>query len=182
MKSIPTLAIIVLLFFACKLCSFTGTKPPPFPSPSPSPQPMKYAADLLKPKLGSFTLVKRRTKDDMLKIPDPGEFFRTTVERSNDAGLAEYKSEESNSVLLSVYSYPSPEIAASMFDRSEKDMKGSYRWRGVQITTTQHGKRIEGTDSKDRGAVIWTNGYWLFMSQARSGIADARSLADSVGY
>lgn len=182
MKSLSTLAGIALLFFACKLCSFTGNTNRPIPYPSPTPRPMMYAADLLKSKLGSFTLVKRRTRDDMLKIPDNGGFFRTVTEGSNDAGIAEYRSEESNTVLLSVYSFPSPEVAASMFDKFEKDMKGSYRWKGVQITTTQHGKRIEGTDSKERGAVVWTNGYWLFMAQARSGIADARSLAQSVGY
>jgi hypothetical protein len=182
MKSIPGLTIIVLLFFACKLCSFTGTKRPPFSSPSPSPsqQPLKYAADFLKQKLGSFTLVKHRTREEMQKGSEG--FASTILQRSNDAGIAEYRSETSQSVSLWVISFPSPDVAASTFDEFEKDMKGSYRWRGVRTTTTQRGKRIEGIDSKARGVVIWTNGYWLFMTSARSGLSDASSLADSVGY
>ena len=116
----------------------------------------------------------------MRKVADG--FFATILARSNDAGVAEYRSESSQSVVLSVYSFPSPDVAASTLDEFEKDIRGSYRWSGVSTTTTQRGKQIEGIDSKARGAVIWTNGYWLFMTSARSGLSDAKSLADSVGY
>lgn len=180
MKSLSTLAAIGLLFFACKLCSFTGNTNRPIPYPSPTPRPMMYAADLLKSKLGSFTVVKRRTRDELLK--DSEGFIATILKRSNDAGIAEYKSETSQSLLLWVFSFPSPEAAASTFEEFEKDIKGSYRWSGVRTTTTQRGKRIEGIDSKARGAVIWTNGYWLFMTSARGGLSEASSLADAVGY
>ena len=181
MKSISTLVIIGLLFFACKLCSFTGNTNRPIPQPSPTPRPLLYAADLIKPKLGSFTLVKKRTRDDVVKMVSSEPTARNIVGRSNDSGIGAYNSEKGEPVLLWVFSFPSPDVAASMFNEFENDIRGSYRWRNVKSTTLEHGKRLEGIDSKSRAVVIWTNGYWLFWVWS-SEPELTNSFVSSVGY
>lgn len=182
MKSIPSLAILVLLFFACKLCSFTGTKNPSFSTPSPSPRPLMYAADLIKPQLGSFTLVKRFTKEEMRKTARG--FGTKMLDQSNDAGVGEYRSDTVKSAVLSVYAYSTAATAASIFDEMETDMRQSRRWTLVRAVPRQSGKRIEGLgelSGKGRGMVVWNNGYWLFMTIGDD-LSEASSLADSVGY
>ena len=181
MKSLSTLAILGLLLFACKLCSFTGGNKNATPTPTPTPRPQMYAADFLKPKLGTFTLMKRRTKEEIVKVVSSEPKLRSMVERANDSGLAAYNSEKGEPALLWVFSFPSPDMAASEFDEAEKDLRTSGRWRNVSSTTTEHGKRIEVIDSKSRAAVIWTNGYWLFWAWSGDP-ALTDSFVNSVGY
>lgn len=182
MKSIPSLAIIVLLFFACKLCSFTGTKTPSFPSPSPSPRPLMYAADLIKPQLGSFTLVKRFTKEEMRKTTRAS--LIKILDQANDAGVGEYRSDTVKSAVLSVYAFSSAATAASTFDEMETEMRQSRRWTLVRAVPRQSGKRIESLgelSGKVRGMVVWNNGHWFFMVIGDD-LSEASSLANSVGF
>ena len=180
MKPLSSLALIAVLLFACKLCSFTGNNNKPAPKPTPTPQPLMYAADFLKTRLGPFTLTKIRTRDELLKTARSEPSIRKIVEKSNDSAIGSYESEKRQPAILWVFSFPSPEVAASQFDDFEKDMRVTS-WRNVKTTNLEHGRRIEGTDSKSRAAVIWTNGYWLFW--AWSGDASLTdSLVGSVGY
>jgi len=179
-KPLSSLALIAVLLFACKLCSFTGNNNKPAPKPTPTPQPLMYAADFLKTRLGPFTLTKIRTRDELLKTARSEPSIRKIVEKSNDSAIGSYESEKREPAILWVFSFPSPEVAASQFDDFEKDMRVTS-WRNVKTTNLEHGRRIEGTDSKSRAAVIWTNGYWLFW--AWSGDASLTdSLVGSVGY
>jgi hypothetical protein len=140
-----------------------------------------YAADFLKTKLGSFTLTKLRTREEVIKMSDTDAKIREILERSSDSGLGAYKSEKDQPVLIWVFSFPTPDQAASTFEEFAKDMRGSYRWRNVKSSTIEHGKRIEGTDSKSRATIIWTNGYWLFWVWSGDP-ALSTSFAESVGY
>jgi hypothetical protein len=179
-KSLSTLALIGLLFFACKLCSFTGNNNKPPPTPTPTPQPLMYAADFLKTKLGQFTLTKIRTRDELLKTTSSEPSIRKIIEKASDSALGSYESEKRKPALIWIFSFPTPEVAASQFDDFEKDMRVT-RWRNLKTTNLAHGRRIEGTDSKSRAAVIWTNGYWLFWAWSGDP-ALTDSLVDSVGY
>jgi hypothetical protein len=179
MKSISSLAVVGLLLFACKLCSFTaGNKNT---APSPTPRPLVYAADFLKPKIGSFTLFKRRARDELLKDASSDANLRNMLERSNDAGVASYKSEKEEPAIFCVFSFRSPDGATSELDQFEKDIRGTYRWRNITSRIIEHGKRLEATDSKSRTAVMWTNGYWLFWVWSGDP-ALTNSFANSVGY
>jgi len=180
MKSLSSLALIAVLLFACKLCSFTGNTNKPTPTPTPTPQPMMYAADFLKTKLGPFTLTKIRTRDELLKTAGSEPSIRKIIEKSSDSAIGSYENEKREAALVWVFSFSSPDVAASQFDDFESDMRVT-RWRNVKTTELAHGRRIEGTDSKSRAAVIWTNGYWLFWAWSRDP-ALTNSLVDSVGY
>jgi len=180
-KSLSSLALIAVLLFACKLCSFTGNNNKPAPTPTPTPEPLMYAADILKTRLGPFTLSKIRTREEVLKSVSSEPAVRKLVDHASDTAIGSYKSENGEVVLLWVFSYPTPDLAESAFDDSEKDMQGSHRWRNVKTTTLAHGRRIEGTDSKSRAAVIWTNGYWFFWAWSDNP-ALTNSFVSSVGY
>ena len=181
MKSFTSLAIIGLLLFACKLCSFTGTHGPS-PGPTPTPQPLTYAGDLIRQQLGSFTLVKHLTREEMRK--DTTGFRLTLINKSNDAGLGEYRSDTGKPVTLMVFSFASKEITSSVLAELEEDLRTSRHWRSITTGSTQHGKKLEGVrndNGESQGIVIWNNGYWLFTAFAED-ISVARSLFDSVGY
>jgi hypothetical protein len=183
MKSIPTLALIALMLFACKLCNLTNNKNTPPPRPTPTPRPLLYAGDLIKQQLGSFTLVKHVTREEMKKTASG--FGVQLLNQSNDAGVGQYRSETGKTVLLSVYSFSSEEAASAVMDQLEQESKqrGS-RTIIIKNTPTAHGKRIEALgviSRKVQGMVVWNNGYWFFMTLADT-LSDARSLADAVGY
>ena len=183
MKAISTLALIAMLFFACKLCNFTGNQNTPPPRPTPTPRPMLYAADLIKQQLGSFSLVKHVTREEMKKTASG--FGVQLLNQANDAGVGQYRSETGKTVLLSVYSFSSERTATDVMDQLEQESKQ----RGsktviIKNTPTDHGKRIEAIgliSGKVQGMVVWNNGYWFFMTLADN-LSDARSLADAVGY
>ena len=177
MKSISTLAVIGLLLFACKLCSFTGNTNRTLPGSSPSTG--SYARDFIKPKLGSFTLIKSYTKEETRKTAS-GLAIKL-LDQSEDAAAGEYKSDSVKSVVLMTCAYSSPDTPASLIDDMEKDMRRSSAWRTVTNVPQQSGRRIEAEDSKGNGLVIWNNGYWLFMTIGDSP-STTSSLADGVGY
>ena len=183
MKSISTLALIALLFFACKLCNLSGNQNTPPPRPTPTPRPMLYAADMIKQQLGSFTLVKHVTREEMKK--SASGFGVQLLNQSNDAGVGQYRSDAGKTVLLSVYSFSSEQTASTVMDQLEQESKqrGS-RTIIIKNTQTDHGKRVEAIGvigGKVQGMVVWNNGDWFFMTLADS-LSDARSLADAVGY
>lgn len=182
MKSISSLAIIAVMLFACKLCSFTGTNNPPVATPTPTPRPLLYAGDLIKQKLGTFTLVKHTTREEMRKAARG--FGSTLLDKSNDAGVGEYRSDKAQTVLLWVFSFSSRETVDAAMDEFEKEMRRSKQWTLVNTNTTERGKRLEALGvfkGKSTGMVLWNNGQWLFMTLG-PGLSEARSLADAVGY
>lgn len=184
MKSLSTLALLGLLFFACKLCDFTGSnKNTAPPTPSPTAQPMLYAGDLIKQQLGRFSLVKHSTKEEMKKTASG--FGIQLLNQANDAGVGQYRSEKGKQVLLSVYSFSTPQGASSLVEQMEREGKDS-KSKNVVIKSTQtaNGKRLEALGLMGRklqAMVVWNNGYWFFMTMADS-MTDATALADAVGY
>lgn len=184
MKSIPSVVIIVLLLFACKLCSFTGTKDnsPSTPTPTPTPRPLLYANDLIRQQLGPFVLIKHSTREEMRKTA--AGFTATLVEKSNDAGIGVYRSDKIRSAILSVYSFPTRETVDSVVDHFQSDMRQSKKWTLVKTAPAEQGKRLEALgvlNGKASGLVLWSNGQWLFMTTG-DGLTEARLLADAVGY
>jgi hypothetical protein len=182
MKSISSLATIALLLFACKLCSLTGTNNPPVATPTPTPRPLLYAGDLIKQRLGTFTLVRHSTREEM-RTSAPA-FGSSLLDKSNDAGVGEYRSDKSQTVLLSVFSFSTRATADSAMDEFERDMRQSKKWTLVKTDNTENGKRLESLgvlNRKSSGMVLWNNGQWLFMTLG-DGLSEARSLADAVGY
>ena len=179
MKSLSTLATIGLLFFACKLCSFTGNTNRPISDSSPSPQPLMYARELIKPQLGSFTLLKSYTREETRKTASG--FAITALDRSTDAATGEYKSPSVKSVILMACAYSSQATPESLVYEMEREMRQSSAWRTVTNVPRQTGKRVEGEDTKGNGLVLWCNGQWLFITIGDS-LSDASSLANAVGY
>ena len=183
MKSLSSLALIAMLLFACKLCSFTGNNNKPAPTPTPTPQPLIYANDLIKQQLGNFSLVKHVTKEEMRKTASG--FGVQLLNQANDAGVGEYRSDKGKTALLSVYSFSSPESASSIVDQLEREGRNpKSRTAIISNTQTAHGKRMEAlgmVGRKLQAVVVWNNGYWFFMTMSDS-IADARALSEAVGY
>ena len=183
MKSLSSLALIAMLLFACKLCSFTGNNNKPAPTPTPTPQPLIYANDLIKQQLGNFSLVKHVTKEEMRKTASG--FGVQLLNQANDAGVGEYRSDKGKAALLSVYSFSSPESASSIVDQLEREGRNpKSRTAIISNTQTAHGKRMEAlgmVGRKLQAMVVWNNGYWFFMTMSDS-IADARALSEAVGY
>src|SRR2546423_7093151 len=183
MKSISTLALIALLFFACKLCNLSGNQNTPAPNPTPTPRPMLYAADMIKQQLGSFSLVKHVTREEMKKTASG--FGVQLLNQANDAGVGQYRSGSGKSALLSVYSFSTEQTATEVMNQLEQESKNkSSRTVILKNTQTDHGKRIEAIGligGKIQGMVVWNNGDWFFMTMSDS-LSDARSLADAVGY
>ena len=183
MKSISTLALVAMLFFACKLCNFTGNKNTPPPRPTPTPRPMLYAADLIKQQLGSYSLIKHVTREEMKKTASG--FGVQLLNQANDAGVGQYRSETGKTALLSVYSFSTEATASQVMTQLEQESKNrSSKTVILKNTQTDHGKRIEAIgliSGKVQGMVVWNNGYWFFMTMSDS-LSDARALADAVGY
>ncbi len=173
MKSISSLATIFLLIFACRLCSFTGHKSTPKPSSSPTS--LSYASDLIKEQLGTFRLIKSYNKEEAKKASYG--FTVKLIDQSTDAALGEYKSSNGQSVVLLVTSYSTTTLPASLVDEIGKDRV----WKTVKVIPKQTGKRVEGEDGLGNVVIIWSNGYWVFMTAGDSR-SDASSLADNVGY
>jgi hypothetical protein len=183
MKSVSTLALIAMLFFACKLCNFSANNNTLPPRPTPTPRPMLYAADLIKQQLGSYSLVKHVTREEMKK--SASGFGVQLLNQSSDAGVGQYRSETGKTALLSVYSFSSEQTSTDVMNQLEQESKNrSSRTVILKNTPTDHGKRIEAIGligGKIQGMVVWNNGYWFFMTMSDS-LTDARSLADAVGY
>lgn len=183
MKSLSSLALIAMLLFACKLCSFTGNENKPTPTPTPTPQPLIYANDLLKQQLGQFTLVKHVTKEEMRKTATG--FGVQLLDQSKDAGIGQYRSDKGKTAVLSVYSFSSPEAASAIVDQLERESREpKSRTAVISTTQTANGKRMEALGvigRKMQAMVVWNNGYWFFMTLSDS-IADARGLSQAVGY
>ena len=183
MKSLSSLALIAILLFACKLCSFTGNENKPAPTPTPTPQPLLYANDIIKQQLGDFSLVKHTTKEEMRKTASG--FGIELLNQAQDAGVGEYRSAKGKTAILSVYSFSSPESASSIVDQLEQEGRNpKSRTAIISNTQTANGKRMEAlglVGRKIQAMVVWNNGYWFFMTMS-DGIADARALEKAVGY
>ena len=183
MKSLSSLALIAMLLFACKLCSFTGNNNQPTPAPTPTPQPLLYANDLIKQQLGQFSLVKHVTKEEMRKTATG--FGVQLLDQAKDAGVGDYRSDKGKTAILSVYSFSSPESASSIVDQLEREGRNPKSHTAIiSSTQTANGKRMEAlgmVGRKLQAMVVWSNGYWFFMTMSDS-IADARALSEAVGY
>lgn len=175
MKSISTIAIIGLLFFACKLCSTTGHRNHPVESSTPVP--LMYARDLIKPQLGSYALIKSYTKEEARRTATG--FTADLIDQSNDTAGGEYKS-SGRSVALMACNYLNTYTPASLVDKIESGMRGSRVWKTIKTTPRNSGKQIEAEDQQGNAVVVWNNSYWVFITIGNP--ADAKSLADSVGF
>ena len=71
MKTISTLALLGLIFFACKLCSFSDNtnRSNSNSNSSPSSQSTMYAREFIKPELGQFSRSKSYTKEESARPP-----------------------------------------------------------------------------------------------------------------
>jgi len=187
MKSISSLATILLLIFACRMCNFTGSKSTPEPSSSPtsgsypsdSPTSKSYPSYYIKEQLGTFRLIKSYNKEETRKTASG--FTLKFIDQSVDTATGEYKSSDVQDVVLMVASYSTTTLPASLVDEIETAMRADPAWKTMKVIPTQVGKRVEGVDGRGHSLVVWNTGYWVFMT-AGSSPSDASSLADSVVY
>lgn len=183
MKSITSLAVIGLLLFACKLCSFTGNTNRPVNvdvEANPTPRPLMYARDFIKQYPGRpYTLVKTYNKEEARKTASG--FTVKLIEQSSDTAGGEYKMYSGRTVVLMACSYSNTTTPSSLVDEIETNLRNSRAWKSVRTVPKSTGKRVEGTDGQGNGLVIWSNGQWLFLTVG-SNLSDATSVADGVGY
>lgn len=180
MKSITSLALIGLLFFACKLCSFSDNTNRPISYSSPSPQKLMYARDFIKQYPGRpYTLVKTYNKEEASKTASG--FTVKLIERSSDTAGGEYKMNSGGTVVLMACSYSDTTMPASLVDELETSLRGSSSWKNVRTIPKSTGKRVEGVDGQGNGLVVWSNGQWLFLAIGDN-LSDVTSVADGVGY
>jgi hypothetical protein len=180
MKLISTLALVGLLFFACKLCSFSGNTNRPNSSSSPSPQKLMYARDFIKQYPDRpYTLVKTYNKEEARKTASG--FTVKLIERSSDTAGGEYKMNSGSTVVLMVCSYSDTTTPASLVDELETSLRSSSAWKSLRTIPKSTGKRVEGVDGQGNGLVVWSNGQWLFLAIG-SNLSAVTSVADGVGY
>ena len=177
MKSISSLATILLLIFACRMCNFTGSKSTPEPSSSPTSG--SYANDFIKEQLGPFRLIKSENKEALRK--GASGFTVKFIDQSVDTATGEYKSSDVQDVVLMVASYSTTTLPASLVDEIETGMRADTTWKTMKVIPTPNGKRVEGVDGRGHSLVVWNTGYWVFMTLGDRP-SDASSLADNVGY
>jgi hypothetical protein len=177
MKSVISLATIFLLIFACRICSFTGSKSTP--QASSSPRSVSYPSDLTRQQLGPFRLMHAYNKQELRKTASG--FTLTLIDQSTDAAGGEYKSSDIQSVALMATSYPTTTLPAALVDQIETGLRADTAWKTVKAIPTQNGKRVEGVDGQGNSLVIWNSGYWVFLTVGSNPSA-ASSLADNVGY
>jgi hypothetical protein len=144
---------------------------------------MLYANDLIKQQLGNFTLVTHSTMEVMKKTASASG--TQLLNQASDAGVGEYRSDKGKTVLLTVYSFSSPQAASNLVDQMERGGRDAKSESTIlKSTQTANGKRLEVLsvlERKLKSMVIWNNGYWFFMTIGDS-MTDASALADAVGY
>jgi hypothetical protein len=178
MKTISTLAVLGLLFFACKLCSFSDNSNRSNSNSTPSSQSTMYAREFIKPELGRFSRSKSYTKEELSKTAS-GSTVKM-IEQSGDCAGGEY-SGGSGAAALMACSYSGSSVPATLIDEIEQQIKNDRGMRFVRAVPKGSGKRVEATDSQGRGVVAWNNGHWLFMTIGNS-LSDTTTLSDAVGY
>ena len=180
MKTVSTLAIVGMLFFACKLCSFSGNtnRPNSNSNSSPSPQSTAYARDFIKPELGRFSRSKSYTKEELSKTASG--FTVKMIAQSGDCAGSEYSGGSGPAALMAC-SYSGSSVPTALIDEIEQEIKNDRGMQFVRAVPKGSGKRVEATDSQGRGVVAWNNGHWLFMTIGNS-LTDTTALADAVGY
>ena len=182
MKTISTLALVGLLFFACKLCSFSDNtnRSNSNSNSSPSPQKLMYARDFIKQYPGRpYTLVKTYNKEEARKTASG--FTVKLIERSSDTAGGEYKMNSGGTVVLMACSYSDTATPAALVDELETSLRGASAWKSVRAIPKSTGKRVEGVDGQGNGLVVWSNGQWLFLAIGDS-LSSVTSVADGVGY
>jgi hypothetical protein len=145
---------------------------------------MLYAGDLIKQQLGHFSLIKHSTKEEMRKTASG--FGVQLLNQATDAGIGQYRADNGKTVILSVYSFSSPQSASSLIEQMEKEGRDSKSKTAIIKTTptANGGKRLEAlgmVGRKLQAMVVWNNGYWFFMTMGDS-MVEATALADAVGY
>ena len=178
MKSISTLAVVGLLFFACKLCSVSDNTNRPNSNSSPSSPSTLDAREFIKPELGRFRLSKSYTKEELSKTASG--FTVKMIAQSGDCAGGEY-SNGSGTAALMACSYSGSSVPVALIDEIEQEIKNDQGMRLVRAAPDSSGKRVEATDSQGRGVVTWHlhRHDWLFMTIGKS-MSDATALADAV--
>lgn len=149
----------------------------PTPTPTPKVQSI-YAKELIKPTLGSFTLIKAMTRDDVRKVSS-GEML-DVIQQANDVAAGAYKSSDGQTLSLIVSSYPTSNRPAQFVELMEKSTQGSS-FRSSRTIQKDTGKRVEAESNRGDGMVVWNNGFWLFIAWGPT-LSDAVALADAFGY
>ena len=178
MKSITALAVIGLLFFACKLCSSSGNSNHPISNSSPSSTGKSFARDYIKPQYGKFSLSKSLTMEEARKTASG--FTVKMLEQSRDAAGGEYSGGAGTAALM-VCAYSSTSVPAALIEDLEQQIKSDRGMRLVRSIPDSTGKRVEATDGKGRAVIGWSNGHWLFVTIGPN-LSDTTSLANSVGF
>ncbi len=149
------------------------------PTPTPTPKVESiYAKDLIKPTMGSFTLIKTMTREDVRKVSS-GEML-TAIQQANDVAAGAYRSSDSQTLSLIVSSYPTSNRPADFVTVMERSTQGSG-FRSTRTVQATNGKRVEAESNRGDGLVVWNNGFWLFIVWGPT-LPDAVALADAVGY
>lgn len=178
MKSITALAVIGLLFFACKLCSTSNNSNQPISNSSASSTGKSFARDYIKPQYGRFSLSKSGTKEEARKTASG--FTVKMLEQSRDAAAGEYSGGTGPAALM-VCAYSSPSVPAELIEEFERQIKSDRGMTLVRAVPDSTGKRVEATDSRGKGVVGWSNGHWFFLTIGAN-LSDATSLANSLGF
>jgi hypothetical protein len=178
MKLFTTLATLCLLFFACKLCSFSDNTNRSNSNSSPSSQSTMYSREFIKPELGRFSRSKSYAKEDLRKTASG--FTVKMIEQSGDCAGGEYSGGSGTAALMAC-SYSGSSVPTALIEEIEQEIKNDRGMRFVRAVPKGSGKRVEATDGQGRGVVAWNNGHWLFMTIGNS-LSDTTALADAVGY
>lgn len=178
MKSITALAVIGLLFFACKLCSTSNNSNRPGSYSSPASPGKSFARDYIKPQLGRFRLSKSLTREDARKTATG--FTVKMLDQSRDAAAGEYSGGTGPAALMAC-AYSSPSVPTELIEDFERQIRADRGMTLVRAVPDSTGKRVEATDSRGRGVVGWSNGNWFFMTIGGN-LSDATTLANSLGF
>ena len=178
MKSITALAVIGLLFFACKLCGTSNNSNHPISNSSPSSTGKSFARDYIKPQYGKFSLSKSLTKEESRKTASG--FTIKMLDQSRDAAAGEYSGGTGKAALM-VCAYSSTSVPAELIEEMERQIKSDRGMTFVRAIPDSTGKRVEATDSQGNGVIGWSNGHWFFMTVGGN-LSDATALANSIGF
>ena len=180
MKTVSTFAALGLLFFACKLCSFSDNtnRSNSNSNSGSSSQSTMYAREFIKPELGRFSRSKSYTKEELSKTASG--FTVKMIAQAGDCAGGEYSGGSGEAALMAC-SYSGSSVPTALIDEIEQEIKNDRGMKFVRAVPRGSGKRVEATDSRGRGVVAWNNGHWLFMTIGNS-LSDTTALADGVGY
>jgi hypothetical protein len=154
MKTFSTLALLGLLFFACKLCSFSdnANRSNSNSNSSPSSQSTMYAREFIKPELGRFSRSKSYTKEELAKTASG--FTVKMIAQAGDCAGGEYSGGSGTAALMAC-SYSGASVPAALIEEIEQEIKNDRGMRFVRADPKGSGKRLKPPTP---GAEVWLPG------------------------